>query len=432
VIVTEEILNCYQTLGLQPNSSIEEIKSAYRKLVKQWHPDRFYGHSVKNKEANERLKQINPAYKRLIAFYNGKEPTTPKFTRSKPSPPPPPSPKEQFEEGRRHEKLGEYEIALQWFKRSADRGYADAMFKLGNLFYDGIDVKENRSTAADWYRKAAEKGYAEAQYKLGQIYEYGSIKGFELSADYREALKWYLKAAEQGLAKAQIAAAWLYRKKCPGITTDYRLAIYWLRKAAAQGLAEAENGLGHLYEYGVDGLVPDYKEAAIWYRRAAEKEDVIAAYAQLSLSRFYEEGLGVPKDTHQADYWLRRSDWAQKFLKSGKMGSVADQFRLAHMYETGIGIKQNLKNAFKWYKTAAIWGLAKAQIKTGQFYQSAIGMNKNLVEAYRWFAIAKETSTLNTVALEMTAKEIEKAKRLASEFSPGFGREKPKRRKKPR
>ena len=114
----KEILNCYQTLGLQPNSSIEEVKSAYRKLVKEWHPDRFYGHSVKTKEANERLKLINPAYKRLIAFYNGKAPADQKFTRSKPSPPPPPSPKEQFEEGRRHEKLGEYEIALQWFMRS--------------------------------------------------------------------------------------------------------------------------------------------------------------------------------------------------------------------------------------------------------------------------------------------------------------------------
>ena len=308
------------------------------------------------------------------------------------------------------------------------------MFKLGNLFYDGIDVKENRSTAADWYRKAAEKGHAESQYKLGRIYEYGSIKGFELSADYREALEWYLKAAEQGHAKAQMAAAWLYRKKCPGITIDYRLAIYWLRKAAAQGLAEAENDLGHLYEYGVDGLAQDYKEAAIWYRRAAEKGDTIAQYAQLSaqlsLSRLYEEGLGVPKDTHQADYWLRHSDWAKKSLKGGKMGSVADQWRLAHMYETGIGIEQNLKHAFKWYKMAAIWGLPAAQVKTGQFYQSAIGTNKNLVEAYRWFAIAKETSPLNTVALEMTAKEIEKAKRLASEFSPSFGREKPKQRRK--
>jgi len=166
----------------------------------------------------------------------------------------------------------------------------------------------------------------------------------------------------------------------------------------------------------------------MWYRRAAEKGD---AHAQLFLSGLYEEGKGVPKDIHQADYWLRCSDWAKRFLEGGKEGVVTDQWQLAHMYETGIGIEQNLKNAFKWYKTAAIWGLPAAQVKTGQYYQSGTGTNKNLVEAYRWFAIAKEINALNSVASEMTVKEIERAKRLASEFSPCFGREKPKRRKKP-
>ena len=51
----------YKTLGLIPDSSAEEIKKEYRKLVMQYHPDRNGG----NPESEERLKEINEAYQIL-------------------------------------------------------------------------------------------------------------------------------------------------------------------------------------------------------------------------------------------------------------------------------------------------------------------------------------------------------------------------------
>ena len=33
--------DAYQTLGIAPGATVEEIKSAYRALARQWHPDRF-------------------------------------------------------------------------------------------------------------------------------------------------------------------------------------------------------------------------------------------------------------------------------------------------------------------------------------------------------------------------------------------------------
>ena len=120
-------------------------------------------------------------------------------------------------------------------------------------------------------------------YQVLGLYEYDSIKSFELSADYRTALEWYLKAADQGHAKAQLAAGRLYRKKYCGVATNYKLAIDWIRRAAAQGLTEAESELGWLHHVGGSGLEQDDQEAAVWYRRAAEKGD---AYAQLTRAIF--------------------------------------------------------------------------------------------------------------------------------------------------
>ena len=48
----------YEVLGVSRSSSDQEIKSAYRKLALQYHPDRNPG----NKEAEEKFKEAAEAY----------------------------------------------------------------------------------------------------------------------------------------------------------------------------------------------------------------------------------------------------------------------------------------------------------------------------------------------------------------------------------
>lgn len=52
----------YQILGVGKDASQEEVKKAYRKLAMKYHPDRNPG---KEKEANEKFKEINEAYEVL-------------------------------------------------------------------------------------------------------------------------------------------------------------------------------------------------------------------------------------------------------------------------------------------------------------------------------------------------------------------------------
>ena len=59
-------MELYETLGVEPQASDEDIKKAYRKLALKWHPDK---HSSKTpdeqKVAGEEFKKINAAFQAL-------------------------------------------------------------------------------------------------------------------------------------------------------------------------------------------------------------------------------------------------------------------------------------------------------------------------------------------------------------------------------
>ncbi|MBE5819190.1 MAG: molecular chaperone DnaJ, partial [Clostridiales bacterium] len=54
-------MNPYEVLGVSQNATEDEVKAAYRKLVKKYHPDQYKGTDYEA-TANEKLKQINEAY----------------------------------------------------------------------------------------------------------------------------------------------------------------------------------------------------------------------------------------------------------------------------------------------------------------------------------------------------------------------------------
>lgn len=58
----EKILNNpYEVLGINKGASQDEVKAAYRKLIKQYHPDQYVNNPLADL-AQEKLKEINAAY----------------------------------------------------------------------------------------------------------------------------------------------------------------------------------------------------------------------------------------------------------------------------------------------------------------------------------------------------------------------------------
>lgn len=63
-------MNPYEILGIKPDATQAEIKSAYRKLIKQYHPDQ-YGDNPLRELAEEKMREINGAYDQLTKGSSG-------------------------------------------------------------------------------------------------------------------------------------------------------------------------------------------------------------------------------------------------------------------------------------------------------------------------------------------------------------------------
>lgn len=56
--------NPYEVLGVNPNATDDDIKQAYRALVRKYHPDKYRDSDLADL-ANEKMKEINAAYEEI-------------------------------------------------------------------------------------------------------------------------------------------------------------------------------------------------------------------------------------------------------------------------------------------------------------------------------------------------------------------------------
>ena len=64
-------MNPYEVLGVSENASQEEIKRAYKELVKKYHPDKYQNNPLSDL-AEEKLQEINEAYDMLTKGTTGR------------------------------------------------------------------------------------------------------------------------------------------------------------------------------------------------------------------------------------------------------------------------------------------------------------------------------------------------------------------------
>lgn len=122
--------------------------------------------------------------------------------------------------------------------------------------------------------------------------------------------------------------------------------------------------------------IKDYPAALEAFLRAAEQGSM---EAQFLCGQMYQRGLSVDANDRQALNWYRRA---------AKQGLVHAQMACAAMFEEGRGTEMDLKRALSWYEQAAKQGSVEAQLKCGVMYSCGRAETRNPKKARRWLETA--------------------------------------------
>jgi uncharacterized protein len=109
----------------------------------------------------------------------------------------------------------------------------------------------------------------------------------------------------------------------------------------------------------------------------------LAAMATSALAQSYDIGL--------RHYTAGRYAQALKIWRPlANQGDAKAQYNIGAMYDHGIGVAQNDKNAVTWYRRAAEQGNASAQFNLGNMYSGDRGLPRDIQSALYWLRKAAE------------------------------------------
>ena len=174
--------------------------------------------------------------------------------------------------------------------------------------------------------------------------------------------------------------------------------------------------MGLFYQFGCENLIKiDEEKANIWFKKGMELGDPLCIwavankmpsnfdekeklfsdilkdiirlaedkdpFAQCNLGLMYNYGNGVKEDEKEAVKWYR---------KAAEQGYSRAQCNLGISYEDGDGVEEDKKEAIKWYRKSAEQGYSRAQNNLGLIYYHGNGVEQDYKEAVKWFRKAAE------------------------------------------
>lgn len=210
-------------------------------------------------------------------------------------------------------------------------------------------------TAREMWLHISGKGSSEAAFNLGILYE----QGMGVEQDLTKARDYYLQAAEKG-SRAGAYQVGLMHLNHPELVSA-ETATHWLTIAALDGDEDAAEMLKSI-NLGTDSAGPMLKVRQLIARGEVDQaRDLLMDLAGATppdyeavtrLAWLYETGLGLEQDIDRA---------GELFTVAAEGGNAEAQYALSVMYETGVGRKKDPARSHYWL-----------QLSASQHYQPAV------------------------------------------------------------
>ncbi len=286
-----------------------------------------------------------------------------------------------------------YTLAQNMLLERVAKGDCVSLYDIGLIYFKGELVPRNYTVAAKWLEASASTGLTNPMLVLAELYRSSSVEGVGLE----RVITLWQTAAATGSREAMYHLGMSYMLG-EGVGVDRTTGLDWLSKSAARGELDAMEALAHAFsgEYGVE---KNPKQAAEWMIKAARHKDV-SSEILLMLGHAYETGTGLKQDLRQAFL---------NYERAAKAGSRSGVVRLAESHMQGRGTNQHAKKALKFYRLAASRGSNHAMRKMAHIYRCGTGVPQDMEKSYKWLerAVANKSGA---ALLEVATLRFEEGK----------------------
>ena len=245
----------------------------------------------------------------------------------------------------------DYQLAAKYYNLAAQSGHILAIYNLAQMHATGTGMMRSCTAAVELYKTVAERG------------RWGILLAEALN-DYQErrfsqALVKYLLLSELGYEAAQSNAAFILERGEVGIEVYEAITRdgggkFPLDEATSQNRLQQSHMMIYFSEEsvqeplkpkdvsGLEGSQAILSRALQYWGRAAAQG---YSHARVRLGDYYYYGWGTPVDYSSAAAHYR--------LASEQQRNAQAMFNLAYMHEQGLGLKQDLHLAKRFYDMAA-------------------------------------------------------------------------------
>ena len=202
--------------------------------------------------------------------------------------------------GHKYMESGEYDNAIISYNKGIEEYDKDAMYALGDIYYEGKHVKQDYTKARKLFEDAAYYFHDLAMAELSNIY----MKGHRVPQDTKKGLEYIHEIKKISAAFGCLLLGKLYEEG-KYVEKDTFIASEYYKECAGNG---DSYGLVHLANMYMDNekISDNHNKAFKLYKRAAAKNNGTALYM---IGLMYWNGSGVEFDAANA------IDYLQKALK---------------------------------------------------------------------------------------------------------------------
>ncbi len=260
----------------------------------------------------------------------------------------------------------DYKKAIVLYNKIIRLGGICGVSGIARMLLHGIGVEKDEDKAYSLIEEAAESGEAYALYLLGMLEPPNKIPKFlrknrtnSYQLTHRDSTKiCFWKSAVQGCPNGQNALARYYLSDINNVT-DYNYGISLLKSAAMKNYAVAESNLSKIYMKEDPSLADEYLIKAANHGHTASQVKVGEKYLASKDPKVIEEGKNL-------------------ILKADFKGNSRAKYLLGYMYQFGIGVEKDKKEALQYYMDASDMDEIDALNKLGWMYYNGDGIKRDV------------------------------------------------------